>query len=99
MHAGYYVNLSVEHLARQPLTLLHGDLNCHNLMVQPDSKIRPIGWGYAASVSRDPRAARGVLKRGIILLPTRVPSHCNLRTSSTIKEIKEKKANGNILLQ
>jgi aminoglycoside/choline kinase family phosphotransferase len=39
---------SVEHLARQPLTLLHGDLNCHNLMVQPGSKIRPIDWGYAA---------------------------------------------------
>lgn len=39
---------SVEHLSRQPLTLLHGDLYCHNLMVQPGPKIRPIDWGYAA---------------------------------------------------
>jgi hypothetical protein len=39
---------SVEHLARQPQTLLHGDLECHNLMVQPGPKIRPIDWGYAA---------------------------------------------------
>jgi aminoglycoside/choline kinase family phosphotransferase len=39
---------SVQHLARQPHTLLHGDLGCHNLMVQPGPKIRPIDWGYAA---------------------------------------------------
>ena len=43
-----WFDLSVEHLARQPLTLLHGDLYCHNLMVQPGPKIRPIDWGYAA---------------------------------------------------
>ena len=28
--------------------MLHGDLECHNLMVQPGPKIRPIDWGYAA---------------------------------------------------
>ena len=39
---------SVEHLVRQARTLLHGDLECHNLMVQPGPKIRPIDWGYAA---------------------------------------------------
>ena len=39
---------SVEHLARQPRTLLHGDLECHNLMVQPGPKIRPIDWGYTS---------------------------------------------------
>jgi aminoglycoside/choline kinase family phosphotransferase len=43
-----WFDLSVEHLARQPLTLLHGDLYCHNLMVQPGPKIRPIDWGFAA---------------------------------------------------
>jgi hypothetical protein len=43
-----WFDLSVEHLARQPLTLLHGDLYCHNVMVQPGPKIRPIDWGYAA---------------------------------------------------
>jgi hypothetical protein len=43
-----WFDLSVEHLARQPQTLLHGDLGCHNLMVQPGPKIRPIDWGYAA---------------------------------------------------
>ena len=43
-----WFDLSVEHLAHQPRTLLHGDLECHNLMVQPGSKIRPIDWGYAA---------------------------------------------------
>jgi hypothetical protein len=43
-----WFDLSVEHLARQPLTLLHGDLDCHNLMVQPGPKIRPIDWGYSA---------------------------------------------------
>ena len=39
---------SLEHLARQPRTLLHGDLGCHNLMVQPGPRIRPIDWGHAA---------------------------------------------------
>jgi aminoglycoside/choline kinase family phosphotransferase len=43
-----WFDLSIEHLAGQPLTLLHGDLYCHNLMVQPGPKIRPIDWGYAA---------------------------------------------------
>jgi aminoglycoside/choline kinase family phosphotransferase len=43
-----WFDLSVEHLARQPLTLLHGDLYCHNVMVQPGPRIRPIDWGYAA---------------------------------------------------
>jgi Ser/Thr protein kinase RdoA (MazF antagonist) len=43
-----WFDLSVEHLARQPRTLLHGDLECHNLMVQPGPKIRPIDWGYAS---------------------------------------------------
>jgi aminoglycoside/choline kinase family phosphotransferase len=40
--------LSLEHLAHQPRTLLHGDLGCHNLMVQHGPKIRPIDWGHAA---------------------------------------------------
>ena len=43
-----WFDVSVEHLARQPRTLLHGDLECHNLMVQPGPKVRPIDWGYAA---------------------------------------------------
>ena len=43
-----WFDVSVEHLARQPRTLLHGDLECHNLMVQPGPKIRPIDWGYAS---------------------------------------------------
>lgn len=43
-----WFDLSVEYLARQPRTLLHGDLECHNLMVQPGPKIRPIDWGYAS---------------------------------------------------
>ncbi|HKH36860.1 MAG TPA: aminoglycoside phosphotransferase family protein [Rubrobacter sp.] len=43
-----WFDLSVEHLARRPRTLLHGDLDCHNLMVQSGPKIRPIDWGYAA---------------------------------------------------
>jgi hypothetical protein len=43
-----WFDVSVEHLARQPRTLLHGDLECHNLMVEPGPKIRPIDWGYAA---------------------------------------------------
>jgi aminoglycoside/choline kinase family phosphotransferase len=43
-----WFDLSVEHLASQPLTLLHGDLECHNLMVQPGPRIRPIDWGFAA---------------------------------------------------
>jgi hypothetical protein len=43
-----WFDLSVEHLARQPRTLLHGDLSCYNLMVQPGPKIRPIDWGHAA---------------------------------------------------
>jgi len=43
-----WFDLSVEHLALEPLTLIHGDLYCHNLMVQPGPKIRPIDWGFAA---------------------------------------------------
>jgi aminoglycoside/choline kinase family phosphotransferase len=43
-----WFDVSVWHLALQPRTLLHGDLECHNLMVQPGPKIRPIDWGYAA---------------------------------------------------
>ena len=43
-----WFDLSVDHLARQPRTFLHGDLDCHNLMVQSGPKIRPIDWGYAA---------------------------------------------------
>jgi thiamine kinase-like enzyme len=43
-----WFGLSLEHLAHQPRTLLHGDLGCHNLMVQHGPKIRPIDWGHAA---------------------------------------------------
>jgi Phosphotransferase enzyme family len=43
-----WFDVSVEHLARQPRTLLHGDFECRNLMVEPGPKIRPIDWGYAA---------------------------------------------------
>jgi aminoglycoside/choline kinase family phosphotransferase len=45
---GRWFDVSVEHLDRQPRTVLHGDLECRNLMVQPGPKIRPIDWGYAA---------------------------------------------------
>jgi hypothetical protein len=39
--------LSTE-LAGQPHTLVHGDMSCHNLIVQPQMSIRPIDWEWAA---------------------------------------------------
>ena len=39
---------SVAYLARQPRTLVHGDMSCHNLIVQPGLGIRPIDWEWAA---------------------------------------------------
>jgi aminoglycoside/choline kinase family phosphotransferase len=35
-------------LVQQPQTLVHGDLSCHNLIVQADRSIRPIDWEWAA---------------------------------------------------
>lgn len=35
-------------LGRQPRTLVHGDLSCHNVMVQPGGRIRPVDWEWAA---------------------------------------------------
>lgn len=35
-------------LVAQPRTLLHGDLSCHNVLVQ-DGRIRPVDWEWAGS--------------------------------------------------
>lgn len=39
---------TVARLARLPRTLIHGDLSGQNLAVQPDGRIRPIDWEWAA---------------------------------------------------
>ncbi len=38
----------IAYLDRQPHTLVHGDMSCHNLIVQPGVGIRPIDWEWAA---------------------------------------------------
>lgn len=38
----------VEHLIRQPRTLVHGDVFPHNILLQPGPRIRPIDWEAAA---------------------------------------------------
>lgn len=38
----------IAHLDNQPQTLVHGDMSCHNLMVQAGVGIRPIDWEWAA---------------------------------------------------
>jgi len=38
----------VAFLICQPQTLLHGDVSCHNIIVQPDVGIRPIDWEWAS---------------------------------------------------
>lgn len=45
---GRWLSRSVACLEGQPRTLVHGDLSCHNVMVQRDSRIRPIDWEWAA---------------------------------------------------
>jgi aminoglycoside/choline kinase family phosphotransferase len=43
-----WFDVTVAYLARQPRTLVHGDSNCTNLMVQPGPRIRPIDWEFGA---------------------------------------------------
>ncbi|AFZ29509.1 aminoglycoside phosphotransferase [Gloeocapsa sp. PCC 7428] len=38
----------VAFLICQPHTLLHGDVSCHNIIVQPNVGIRPIDWEWAS---------------------------------------------------
>lgn len=38
----------VDHLIRQPRTLVHGDVFPHNILLQPGPRIRPIDWEAAA---------------------------------------------------
>ncbi|MDM9379808.1 phosphotransferase [Chlorogloeopsis sp. ULAP01] len=38
----------IAELEEQPHTLVHGDMSCHNLIVQPEVGIRPIDWEWAA---------------------------------------------------
>lgn len=38
----------VAELDRQPRTLLHGDVSCHNLVIAADGRIRPVDWEWAA---------------------------------------------------
>src|SRR5262249_61074587 len=38
----------VDHLVRQPRTLVHGDVFPHNIVLQPGPRIRPIDWEAAA---------------------------------------------------
>jgi hypothetical protein len=38
----------VDHLVRQPRTLVHGDVFPHNILLQPGPRIRPIDWESAA---------------------------------------------------
>ena len=35
-------------LLRQPRTLLHGDFAPHNVIIEPDGRIRPLDWEWAA---------------------------------------------------
>lgn len=39
---------AIAELGGVPRTLIHGDFFCHNLMVQPGGRIRPIDWEWAA---------------------------------------------------
>lgn len=43
-----WLDSSIDHLARCPRTLVHGDLYGSNIMVQPGPRIRPIDWDSAA---------------------------------------------------
>jgi aminoglycoside/choline kinase family phosphotransferase len=43
-----WFDVSVAYLARHTRTLVHGDLYCTNIMVQPGPKIRPIDWDSAS---------------------------------------------------
>jgi aminoglycoside/choline kinase family phosphotransferase len=43
-----WFDVSVAYLEHQPRTLVHGDLYCTNLMVQPGPRIRPIDWDSAS---------------------------------------------------
>jgi hypothetical protein len=43
-----WFSVSVAYLTRHTRTLVHGDLYCKNIMVQPGPRIRPIDWDYAA---------------------------------------------------
>ncbi|GAB4448211.1 MAG: hypothetical protein OHK0015_52780 [Chloroflexi bacterium OHK40] len=38
----------VAELLTMPQSLVHGDLSCHNLAVQPERTIRPLDWEWAA---------------------------------------------------
>lgn len=38
----------INELVAQPRSLVHGDLSCHNLVVQPERTIRPLDWEWAA---------------------------------------------------
>lgn len=44
---GRSLDAAVMLLAEQPRTLVHGDLSCHNVMVQPEG-IRALDWEWAA---------------------------------------------------
>ncbi len=44
----WWFDISVAYLARHPRTLVHGDMYCTNVMVQPGPRIRPIDWESAA---------------------------------------------------
>ncbi|MGH3089711.1 MAG: phosphotransferase [Rubrobacteraceae bacterium] len=44
-----FLEFSVEYLAHQPRTLVHGDASCHNFIVRPGPEIRPIDWEWAAT--------------------------------------------------
>jgi hypothetical protein len=37
-----------EYLARQPRTLVHGDILSHNIVIQPGPRVRPIDWEFAS---------------------------------------------------
>jgi thiamine kinase-like enzyme len=43
-----FLEPSIRFLGEQPRTLVHGDLSCHNVMVQPGPRIRPVDWEWAA---------------------------------------------------
>ncbi len=43
-----WLDSSVAFLVAQPRTLVHGDMSCVNVIVQPGDRIRPIDWESAA---------------------------------------------------
>ena len=45
---GRWLGTTADHLSSGTRTLVHGDVSCHNLIVQPGPRIRSVDWEWAA---------------------------------------------------